>query len=126
MNEVRQKLFDELFSVIQHTGYELSDIFDLLAVAIKQRHHVTYALAAHARDVAQESEQRGEVPSATALMSEIYRRTFYDPAAVAKYSRNLLPDEKLAEFTRLVADNLRMDARQTEKGSYHATPGATQ
>ena len=110
------QIFAPLREELSKRGYTTADLFEMIGCWVEDAPHISRAMALHSRDILATSHST----DATAILIEVYRRTFFDRTCAVLYGTAQLCEEGPAALDGLVAyviASLRMDDAARNDGS---------
>ena len=118
-----KEIFQPLHETFLAIPYREIDLLDVIAGFCLETPHIAYALSSHTRDFIESSG----CTSYAEIISEGYRRTFFDEDYANKYNSaqlfNMGP-QKLQDFAKYLIDGLTGDnARMAARSPMTGTPG---
>ena len=117
MDKEMQAVFAPLVSVFAARNFQSGDLYELIGQFIGTNPEVAQAMAFHARDIL----MGGEPPTThSAVITEVYRRTFFDVDYATKYGTSQLLErgaETMKSFVEYLATSFQMDDVQAAANS---------
>jgi len=131
MDAELQTIFHPLDDAIRHNPMDYTDLLDLIGQFAEHTPQVSQALAFHSRDYLvemAEAEGDGVVIDFSRVISEAYRRTFFDPKYTPMYGTDSVFPGKdgLRKLVDYLVGNMQMDTAQAGRGSVHLPPASHQ
>lgn len=122
-----QAAFEPLKARLQAKGYTDVELFELIGNFVDLDPVIGKAMAFHSRDILTEHDHNNTKVEYTAVITEVYRRVFYDVDAAAKYGTEHMPQhgaEKLKAMTDYLIHSLDADDTATAAGCF--APSSTE
>jgi hypothetical protein len=118
MDPQMTQIFAPLKQAIESQPLALADLMEIIGGFSGTSPGIAQAMSFHARDI----DIEGAASSYPTLISEVYRRTFFDIEHATKYGTTDMLDqgsEVLTDFVTHMVGSITMDAAQDARGGTH-------
>jgi hypothetical protein len=121
VNKEMEAIFRPLKARLEGSDLTDIDLVELIGGFAGSSPHIAQALAYHARDFMRECNASQVVASYASIITETYRRTFFDEEHAVTYGTTEMLDkgpEMLKAFAAYLVCCIDMDDHQSASGSY--------